>query len=63
MTRYEKRRKQYIQNKMFKEETKQFCRYLGAVQQSTTTHIWKKLSFTGNHYGKKKCNRVKRQIG
>jgi hypothetical protein len=28
--RYEKRKNQYIQNKLFKEDTKQFYRYLGA---------------------------------
>jgi hypothetical protein len=30
MKRYEKRKNQYIQNKMFKEDTKQFYRSLGA---------------------------------
>jgi hypothetical protein len=28
--RYERRKNQYIQNKLFKEDTKQFYRYLGA---------------------------------
>jgi hypothetical protein len=38
MRRYEKRKKQYIQNKMFKEDTKQFYRYLGAKITAINNH-------------------------
>jgi len=38
---------------MFKEDKKQFYRHMGA-RTIKTTHIWKKLSFTGSHYAVKK---------
>jgi hypothetical protein len=39
MRRYEKRKKkQYIQNKMFKEDTKQLYRYLGAKSTAISDH-------------------------
>jgi hypothetical protein len=38
MRRYEKRKNQYIQNKMFKEDTKQFYRYLGVKTTAINDH-------------------------
>jgi hypothetical protein len=38
MRRYEKRKNQYIQNKMFKEDTKEFYQYLGAKTTAINDH-------------------------
>jgi hypothetical protein len=55
-----KGKKQYIQYRMFKEDTKQFYRYWERkLQQSTTTHIWKRLSFTRSH--NEKADWIKRE--
>jgi hypothetical protein len=52
--RNEKRNNQYIQNKMFKEDTKQFYRYMGTetLQMEDHPHM-KKFSFAEVIMGKK----------
>jgi aromatic ring-opening dioxygenase catalytic subunit (LigB family) len=39
MRRYEKRKNQYIQNKMFKEDTKQFYQYVGVRTTAINDHL------------------------
>jgi spore germination cell wall hydrolase CwlJ-like protein len=53
MRRYEKRKNQYIQNKILREtQNNSTDIWERKLQQSTITHIWKKLSFTGSHMGR-----------
>jgi hypothetical protein len=52
--RYEKRKNQYIQNKMFNEDIKKFYRNLGTKNiEAREPHLWQKLSLTGSHCGEK----------
>jgi len=47
-----KKEKPVHHNKVFKENTKQFYRYVEAkLTEIINHHIWKKLSSTGSHYG------------
>jgi hypothetical protein len=62
------KKKQYIQNKMFKEDTKQFYRYLGAKTTSINDHphmeevelYWKSL-WEENVQHNEKADWIKRE--
>jgi hypothetical protein len=64
MRRYEKRKTSTFKIKCSRKTQNNSTNvWEQKLQQLTTTHIWKKLSFTGSHYGKRKCNTMKKQIG
>ena len=61
---YEKRETQYSQNKMFKEDTKNFYRNLGMKNIEAREPLpMAKQRITGSHYGEKKHSIMKQQNG
>jgi len=51
-TRYEKMETCYIQNKMFKDDTKKFHRNLGTKNiEATEPPLWQKYNLIGSHCG------------
>jgi hypothetical protein len=53
--RYERRKNQYIQNKLFKKtQSNSTDIWEQKLLRSKTSHIWRKLSLTGSHYEKRK---------
>lgn len=62
--KYEKRETQYLQNKMFIEDTKKFTEtWAQSIPIPENPHLWQKWSLTGSHFEETKHSVMKGQDG